>query len=50
MFVAKMPELKGCISHGNTQDEALQEINMVAEEWLKVAKEKGWDIPEPKGR
>ena len=45
-----MPELKGCISHGNTQDEALQEINMVAEEWLKVAKEKGWDIPEPKGR
>ncbi len=25
----KMPKLKGCIAHGDTQDEALREINAV---------------------
>ncbi len=50
VFVAEMPELNGCIAHGDTQDEVLREINTVAEEWLKIAKEKGWHIPEPKGK
>jgi len=50
VFVAEIPELKGCIAHGDTQDEALREVNVVAEEWLKMAQEKGWQIPEPKGR
>ncbi|MDB5191943.1 MAG: type toxin-antitoxin system HicB family antitoxin [Segetibacter sp.] len=50
VFVAEMPELRGCIAHGDTQDEALREINVVAEEWLQMAKEKGWNIPEPKGK
>ncbi len=50
VFVAEMPELKGFIAHADTQDKALQEINIVAEEWLAIAKEKGWHIPEPKGK
>lgn len=50
VFVAEMPELKGCIAHGETQDEALREVNAVAGEWLQMAKEKGWAIPQPKGR
>ena len=50
VFVAEMPELAGCIAHGETQDEALREINAVAEEWLKIAEEKNWHIPEPKGK
>ncbi len=50
VFVAEMPELNGCTAHGDTQDEALRKINIVAEEWLKIAKEKGWHIPEPKGK
>jgi len=49
-FVAEIPELKDCIAHGNTQDEALREVNYVASEWIEIAKEKGWQIPEPKGR
>ena len=49
-FVAEIPELKGCIAHGETQSEALKEVNKVAKEWLLMAKEKGWQIPEPKGR
>jgi predicted RNase H-like HicB family nuclease len=50
IFVAEMPELNGCVAHGETQDEALQQINIVAGEWMKIAKEKGWQIPEPKGK
>lgn len=49
-FVAEMPELKGCVAHGDTQDEALNEIKILASEWLNIANEKGWEIPEPKGR
>nr|MBA2562265.1 type II toxin-antitoxin system HicB family antitoxin [Chitinophagaceae bacterium] len=25
-------------------------VNIVAHEWLQIAKEKGWYIPEPKGK
>lgn len=50
VFVAEMPELNGCIAHGDTQDEALKEINVVAQEWLAMAKEKNWQIPAPKGK
>lgn len=34
VFVAEVPELKGCIAHGETQDDALHEINILVEEWL----------------
>ncbi len=50
LFVAEMPELKGCVAHGETHSEALKQVNVLAKEWLKIAKEKGWNIPEPKGR
>ena len=49
-FIAEMPELAGCIAHGDTQEEALRQVNLVAQEWLKLASEKGWTIPEPKGK
>ncbi len=50
VFVAEMPELKGCVAHGDTQQDVLKEINVVAEEWMQIAKEKGWTIPEAKGK
>ena len=50
VFVAKVPKLRGCIAHGDTQDEALLQVNTVAEEWLKMARENGWKIPETKGK
>ena len=49
-FIAEMPELAGCIAHGDTQEEALRQVNLVAQEWLTLASEKGWTIPEPKGK
>lgn len=50
MFLAEVPELPGCLSHGSTQIEALKEANQAIELWLATAKEFGDPIPEPKGR
>ncbi len=36
--------------HGETQDEALAQVNVLAQEWIVLAKNKNWQIPEPKGR
>jgi len=33
-FVAEIPELKGCLAHGDSHDEALKEVKNVAKEWL----------------
>jgi predicted RNase H-like HicB family nuclease len=49
-FLAEIPELKGCIAHGTSYEEALKNVNQVASEWLKIAQEEGWSIPMPKGR
>lgn len=50
VFIAEMPELSGCMAHRDTAAEALREVNKVAKALLALAKEKGWQIPEPKGR
>jgi predicted RNase H-like HicB family nuclease len=47
IYVANVPELKGCMAHGDTQAEALKEIQTVIELWLETAKEVGEHIPEP---
>jgi predicted RNase H-like HicB family nuclease len=44
-FIAEVPELKGCIAHGETGEIALKNI---VNEWLIVAKEENWEIPRPK--
>ena len=49
-FIAEIPELKGCIAHGETHDDALKQVKVVANEWMKIAKKEGWEIPQPKGR
>lgn len=50
LFVAEVPELPGCKAHGNTQEDALSNINQAIELWLETAKEFGDFIPQPKGR
>ena len=48
-FVAEVPELPGCAAHGDTQENALKNINQAMELWIDTAKEAGEPIPEPKG-
>jgi predicted RNase H-like HicB family nuclease len=49
-FVADVPELPGCMAHGDTQESALQNIQEAMSGWIEVAAELGRSIPEPRGR
>jgi predicted RNase H-like HicB family nuclease len=49
IFVAEVPELPGCMAHGNTQEAALAQANEAIQLWIDTAREFGDPIPEPKG-
>ncbi len=49
-FVAEIPELPGCMAHGETQSKALKSANEAIQLWLRTAQELGRVVPEPKGR
>jgi len=49
-FVADVPELPGCMAHGDTQLAALEQVHQAIDLWLDTAREFGDPIPEPKGR
>ena len=48
-YIAAVPELAGCMADGETQEEALKNVNAVIDEWIETAKELGRDIPQPHG-
>jgi predicted RNase H-like HicB family nuclease len=49
-FIAEVPELPGCAADGETYQEALQNVEIIMQEWIETAQELGRPIPEPKGR
>ena len=49
IYVAEVPELQGCLAHGNSYDEALENVKDAIQLWLDTAREFGDPIPEPKG-
>lgn len=49
-FVTDVPELAGCMAHGTTPQEALDNAQQAIQLWIDTAKEFGDPIPEPKGR
>ena len=48
-FVAEVPELPGCMAHGDSQADALENVNEAMRLWLDTAQEFGDAIPKPKG-
>ena len=46
-YLAYHPELEGCMSHGTTPAEALQNLKEVTELYISVLLEKGLGIPAP---
>lgn len=48
-FVAEVPELPGCVAHGETQEGALRNVNTAMQLWIDTAREFGDPIPQPKG-
>jgi predicted RNase H-like HicB family nuclease len=49
-FIAEVPELPGCAADGETYQEALQNVEVIMQEWIETAEELGRPIPKPKGR
>ena len=49
VFVAEVPELPGCLAHGDTQEAALARASEAIQLWIDTAKEFGDRVPEPKG-
>jgi antitoxin HicB len=45
IFIARVPELPGCISNGKTKDEALKRVKEAIEGYLETLKEQGWPLP-----
>ncbi len=48
-FVAEVPELPGCMAHGDSQEAALKHANEAMQLWIDTAREHGDPVPEPKG-
>ena len=49
-FIAEVPELPGCMAHGDTREAALANVNDAIALWIKTAKEFEDPVPKPKGR
>jgi len=50
VFIAEVPELPGCMAHGDTQEAALANVKEAMQLWLDTAREFGDPVPEPRGR
>lgn len=46
-FLAVIPDLPGCSAFGETEEDAIKEVKIAQELWLKTAKKEGRKIPLP---
>jgi predicted RNase H-like HicB family nuclease len=48
--IAEVPELPGCMADGESYNEALQNVQVIVNEWIETAKSLGRPVPSPKGK
>jgi antitoxin HicB len=46
-YLATVPDLPGCMSDGETPEEALKNVQEAITSWIEAAKEWKMDIPQP---
>jgi antitoxin HicB len=49
-FLATVPDLPGCMSDGETPEEAVANIQDAILAWMEAARDLGHDIPKPSRR
>ncbi len=49
-FIVEVPELPGGAADGETYQAAVQNAEVVIQEWIETAEALGRSLPEPKGR
>jgi predicted RNase H-like HicB family nuclease len=47
-FIVTIPELPGAQSHAASYAEAADEGQRLIDEWLEIARQRGWPLPEPR--
>lgn len=50
IFIAVVPELPGCMVHGDSRAEALQNAEDAVDLWIEVAESHGMSVPQSAGR
>ena len=50
VYIAEVPELPGCMAHGNSYESALGRASDAIKLWIDTANEFGDSVPEPKGQ
>lgn len=50
LWIADVPDLRGCMTHGGSRAEAIENAAEAIEGWIVTAKEMGFPIPEPRYR
>lgn len=46
-YVATVPDLPGCMSDGETPEEAMHNVMDAIEEWIDASRTLGRDVPKP---
>ena len=46
-YAAWVPDLPGCMSDGDTPDQARQNVELAIQEWIEEAERQGTPIPAP---
>lgn len=46
-FIATVPDLPGCMSDGETPEEALINVQGAIEAWIEAAQDMGHKVPKP---
>jgi len=49
-YLAEVPELPGCMADGDSYQTALENAEVIIQEWLETAEELGRPIPQPRGK
>ncbi len=49
-YIADIPDLDACSAFGNSPGEALREVEIARDAWLKAAKTRGKSAPKPRYR
>lgn len=47
-FIAEIPELPGCMAHGDSYETVLKNLQDAAQLWIETAEECGDVIPKPR--
>lgn len=50
VFIVEVPELPGCMAHGDSSERALANCHDAIDLWIDTARELSRPVPVPKGR